>query len=490
MRVLDERTGVAVEIDGFARVEKHRLARIDLEDEILQRAEREHLEELVLLLLRHSFEFAQFQRGLFRRGVHTVEEVVGVDHRAFARFHLAFGQFHHTVGHVVDGVGPGEAQLAEDEFEHLEVIVLLVAHHVDDLVEVILVVALLGRTQVLGHVDRSAVLAEQQFLVQAVCSQVAPHAAVVAAVEHTFLKALFHKGFAILIGLGFVVDAVERNAEAAVGLVETGVDPAVHLFPERTDLGISLLPLYEHGLRLLQDGGVFLGFFLRHAAGHQLRDFSLEQVVELHVVVAYQMVALLAGGLRRLAAPTLEPGQHRFADVDATVIHQVHLQHFVSASSEQLTHRPTQQVVADMSQVQRLVGVRARELDHDGPAARGQLPEVGLRGDLGQVRSPIGARYLDIEESFDHIEAGHLRFVLLQPGSDLRGRGLGGFVAGFQQREDDEGHIALEFLAGRLHLDQTGGGFRTIEGRNAAACSCSNILKRIHHSFFLAGLAK
>ena len=202
------------------------------------------------------------------------------------------------------------------------------------------------------------------------------------------------------------------------------------------------------------------------------------------------MVALLAGGLRRLAATALEPGQHRFADVYATVVHQVYLQHLMSAGSEQLAHRPTQQVVADVPQVQRLVGIRARELDHDGPAARGQLSEVGLRGDLGQVRSPIGTGYLDIEESLDYIEAGHLRIVLLQPGSNLRGCGLGGFVAGFQQREDDEGHIALEFLAGRLHLDQTGGRFCTIEGRNAAAGGSGNILKRIHHSFFLAGLAK
>ncbi len=211
---------------------------------------------------------------------------------------------------MVDGVGPGETQLTEDELQHLEMIVLLVAHHVDHLVETVFVVTLLGGTQVLRHIDRRAVAAQQQLLVEAVACQVAPDRTVVAAVEHALGQTFLHERLAVLVGLGFVIDAVERDAEAAVGLVETGVNPAVHLLPERADFRIALLPFHEHCLRLAKDRRILFGLFGIHPAVHQFLHFGLEQVVELHIVVAHEMVALLPRGLRRLAVAALEPGQH------------------------------------------------------------------------------------------------------------------------------------------------------------------------------------
>ena len=151
-----------------------------------------------------------------------------------------------------------------------------------------------------------------------------------------------------------------------------------------------------------------------------------------------------------------------------------------SAGGKQPAHRPAQQVVADVAQVKRLVGVRAGELHHHGPAGCGQLSEIGLCGDLLEVRRPVGTGNLDIEESLDHIETGHLRVVLLQPATDLCRRRFGGFAAGFQKGEYDERHVALEFLAGGLHLDQIVSGFNTIKGHCGATRGSSDIIKRIH----------
>ena len=56
---------------------------------------------------------------------------------------------------------PVEAELVEEDREHLEVVVLLVAHHVDHLVDGVVLEAELGGTDVLSHVYRCAVATEQ-----------------------------------------------------------------------------------------------------------------------------------------------------------------------------------------------------------------------------------------------------------------------------------------------------------------------------------------
>ena len=59
--VLYEWARVAVEVYALLRVEKHCFLRVHLDYEILERSEREHPEKFVLLLLRHSVEFSEFE---------------------------------------------------------------------------------------------------------------------------------------------------------------------------------------------------------------------------------------------------------------------------------------------------------------------------------------------------------------------------------------------------------------------------------------------
>ena len=117
--------------------------------------------------------------------------------------------------------------------------------------------------------------------------------------------------------------------------------------------------------------------------GILVQDFLLP-LCEAHVVVANQVVALDSGTLGSLAVTELLVGQHRLADVNAAVVDQVDLQNLSSACLENLAHALPDAVVSHVAQMQRLVGIRAAELDHDLLSAQDVGPAVlgGLLDDL------------------------------------------------------------------------------------------------------------
>ena len=84
---------------------------------------------------------------------HTFYQIVCVYHGAFAALHLTVGEFDHAIGEVHEALAPFKAETVEEEREDLEVIVLLVAHHIDHLVDGIVAETEFGSTDVLGHVD-------------------------------------------------------------------------------------------------------------------------------------------------------------------------------------------------------------------------------------------------------------------------------------------------------------------------------------------------
>ena len=63
-------------------------------------------------------------------------------------------------------------------------------------------------------------------------------------------------------------------------------------------------------------------------------------LVESHVVVADEVVALLAARLGSLTITPLQPGQHRLTDMDTTVIHDIGLHHLVAIGLHDLCQRP------------------------------------------------------------------------------------------------------------------------------------------------------
>ena len=189
-------------------------------------------------------------------------------------------------------------------------IVLLIAHDIDELVQPVLLEALFGGTEVLGHIYGSAVAPQEKFPVESVGSKVTPHRTVSLFLEDAHVKAFLDESLAEKIGLRLIICPVKRDSEVPVSLVEALVDPSVHLLPEVHNLLVPVLPPVEHLLGLLEGRGVFLGFLLRHAGGYKLIHLSLVHVIEGHIIVADEMVTLLAGRLRSLSVSFLKPGEH------------------------------------------------------------------------------------------------------------------------------------------------------------------------------------
>ena len=61
MSVLDERTGVTVEVNRLLRIEEHCLSWVNLEDEVLQCTEADHLEERILLILAEVVDLSKLE---------------------------------------------------------------------------------------------------------------------------------------------------------------------------------------------------------------------------------------------------------------------------------------------------------------------------------------------------------------------------------------------------------------------------------------------
>ena len=269
-------------------------------------------------------------------------------------------------------LAPFESETVEQYGEHLEVVVLLVAHHIDHLVDGIVFEAHFGGADVLSHIHRCAVGAQQQFLVEPFIREVGPHAVVILAHEEPLGQSFFHLGLALQVSLRLIINLVKSHTERLVSLVKTGIHPVVHFFPKRTHLSVALFPFHEHLVSLLDERSLFLGLLFgllfAHAVGHEL-GFELFHLVAVmlvkgHIVVAYQVVALLAAGFRRFAVAVFQPGQHRLADMYATVVDDVGFHYLVSVGLHDFGKAPSQQVVAHMPQMQRFVGVGRRVFNH------------------------------------------------------------------------------------------------------------------------------
>ena len=287
---------------------------------------------------------------------------------------------------MVDPGGPVEAELREYELEHLEVIVLLVAHHIDVGIEMVLRKAALGSAQVLGDVHRSAVGTLHYLPVQAVPGEVAPYGTVRVLDEDSHFQALLHEFLAEEVGIVLVIDLVEAYAQGLVGLVEAIEYPGVHHRPEGAHLRISRFPIDEHLVHVLENGRVLL-----------LHPGVLD------IAVAHQMVALLARAFRSGAVEALLPGIHALAYMHSPVVHERGLDYLVSGCLQYVGNAGSEEVVAYVSKVQGLVGVRGGELHHHRPARRLQRPEIRVGSYPGEGFVPVEIGKAEVQEALHAI---------------------------------------------------------------------------------------
>ena len=151
--ILDERTRIAVEVDGFFGIEHHVLARIHLEEEVFEGTKTYDARYFLLFSFAHVGVFASFVHGATSLFDHTFYQIVCVYHCTFTTLHFAVGEFDHAIREVHEAFAPFKAETVEEEREDLEVIVLLIAHHIDHLVDGIVAETEFGSTDVLSHVD-------------------------------------------------------------------------------------------------------------------------------------------------------------------------------------------------------------------------------------------------------------------------------------------------------------------------------------------------
>ncbi len=261
---------------------------------------------------------------------------------------------------------PLETEFVEQQRKHLEMIVLFVADHVNHTVNREIAVAQLGRAYVLGHIHARAVGAEQQLVVKTVGSEVGPYRTVLLAVHYTLFKASEHQVLAFKISVRLVIYLVEVHAHASVSLVEAGIHPLVHHLPQRPHLLVALFPAAEHLAGLLHQRTQLLGFLLFNLLLlHDGFHLILEMLVESHIEIAYEVVALLPGRFRSSAFAPLFPGKHRLAYVYAAVVDDICLDHPVAVGLKNLRHGISEKIVAHMAKMERLVGVWRRILHHD-----------------------------------------------------------------------------------------------------------------------------
>ena len=446
--VLNERPSVAIEVDRLLGVEGHVLPRVDLQDEVFQGAEADDADDVVRLLAAEAVELAELVGDVARCGDHLVHQVVRIDDGALAALHLALGQLHHAVGEVDQPATEGEPELVEQQGEDLEVVVLLVADDVDHAVDGVIVVAELGGADVLGHVDRRAIGAQEELLVEAVGGEVGPDGAVGATVEESTREALEHFVAPLEVGLRLVIDLVEADAKPAIRRVEAGVDPAIHRGPKGAHLLVSGLPTAQHLARLGHERRLGFSLLAGQPGGLERAQLLAVMLVEEHVEVAHEVVALLAGRLRRGALAPLLPREHGLADVDAAIVDDVRLDHPVAVGLEDAREAIAKQIVAHVAEVKGLVGVRRRVFDHDeGRLGRdGPCAERVVGMDRAECLHPAAAGDGEVEEAFDHVEVGHGGLVLAEVLADLAGRLFGRLPGYAQEGEDDEGEVALKLL--------------------------------------------
>ena len=151
--------------------------------------------------------------------------------------------------------------------------------------------------------------------------------------------------------------------------------------------------------------------------------------------------------------------------MDTAVVDDVGLYHAVAAGLEDAGQRVTQQYVAQVSQMQRLVGVRRRVLHHHQRrfVGGGGGAVIGGGGDVAQHLAPVAGADNNVQKSVYRVGALHFVDVGFEPRAYLGGDGGGGLAGRLYPGEYDNRQVAGKLLAGFLQLYFFGGGICAVQ---------------------------
>ena len=136
--------------------------------------------------------------------------------------------------------------------------------------------------------------------------------------------------------------------------------------------------------------------------------------------------------------------------MDASVVDDVGLDDAVAGGLQDAAQRVSEQVVADVAEVEGLVGVGRGVLYHHQGSVRGwrEDAEVRVGGDAEELPGPVGGVDGEVEEALDDVVGADAVDVFYEPLADGLGGVFGLCLGGTQEGEDDHGVVAIEALAG------------------------------------------
>ncbi|OPZ24882.1 MAG: hypothetical protein BWZ00_01915 [Bacteroidetes bacterium ADurb.BinA174] len=189
-------------------------------------------------------------------------------------------------------------------------VILLISNHIDHFINRIIIVTKFGGANILRHINRSTVGAKQQFFVQTFGGKVCPHRIVGATIEHAFCQTFFHFSLAFQIGVRFIVNFIEINAQTLVRFIETVIHPTVQGCPQLTYFWVVIFPRQQHTLSFLHQRRILFGVFFRLSVSYQFGYLFFIFFVETHIIFAYQMVAFFPRIFGSFAIAKQLPRQH------------------------------------------------------------------------------------------------------------------------------------------------------------------------------------
>ena len=265
-----------------------------------------------------------------------------------------------------------------------------------------------------------------------------------------------------------VLDPVEGDAGLAVGFHDAGNRPAVHGFPQGADGRVVVFPGHQHFLGGLAELGlepdrVVVQGGQGRISGLEDGDLGLELILVADIVLGHEMVGLLAQ-LDRISpvAPAL-PGQHRLADVDTPVIEQADLLDLGSSGRQQAAGRLAQGVVAQVTEVQGLVGVGAGEFDDDALALlAGGIAVIPALGGHGPQYLAADGRPVEAKQALADAQAGLQagQEIVMFRGAGLEHQGQGrrhlgrSLAQALGERKQGKGQVTQFGFGRAFHLDE------------------------------------
>ena len=136
--------------------------------------------------------------------------------------------------------------------------------------------------------------------------------------ENSLFQALQNFVFSLKVGFAFKVVFIKTDSSTLVSFFYAVESPAVHFFPESANFRITCFPLNQH---------IFCHLSSFWVSCFRLVFFTFEIFVELNVALAYKVIALHSKAFRSVAICLMKKFicEHRFTDMNTTIIDEVYL---------------------------------------------------------------------------------------------------------------------------------------------------------------------